>query len=149
MTSERGERHLLDLALDRLAAWMGPDTVHEGIELQAARISADWISGDASFVTGGGDAFFTPSGARGVIEQSGDAYAADAGGTTVIPYSLSVDLNHRKASVTWTPPGQSTRTASFTLEAHRNHLAADAQTILLSDDGSTDDAGYLLSFILL
>ena len=149
MTTEHAERHLLNQALDRLAAWMGPGTENEGIELQAARISTDWISGDASFVTGGGDTTFTASGARGVIDQSGDAYATDAGGTTVIPYSLSVDLNHAKASVTWTPPGQSARTASFPLEPHRNHLAADAQSILLSDDGATDDAGYVLSFILL
>jgi hypothetical protein len=149
MTSERAESHLLAHALDRLAGWMGPGTEHEGIELQAARISANWISGDASFVTAGGDATFAASGSRGVIDQSGDAYAADAGGTTVLPYSLSVDLNQAKASLTWTPPAQSTRTASFTLEPHRNRLADDGQAILLSDDDSTDDAGYVLSFILL
>jgi hypothetical protein len=149
VASERSENVLLRQALDRLAAWMAPGTANEGIELQVGRVSCNWVSGDPSFISGGGDATFTASGHRGVITQNGDAYATDAGGTTVLTYAVTVDLNHAKTSITWTVPGQAQQQAALSLEPHRNHLTADAQSIVLTDDGSTDDAAYVLSFILL
>ncbi len=92
---------------------------------------------------------FTPSGTRGTITQSGDAYATDAGGTIVLPYSVTVDLNHANVAMSWTPPGLPQQSVNFTLEAHKNRLAADVQSTVVTDDGSTDDAAYVLSFILL
>jgi len=149
MTTEATENAVVKHALDRLAAWMGPGTTNEAIELQVGRVSCNWIGDDSSFITGGGDATFTPSGARGTIHRAGDAHSTDAGGTTVVPYSITVDLNHANVTITFTLPAHPARTVHFSLEAHRNRLAADAQSIVFTDDGSTDDGGYVLAFILL
>jgi len=149
VATEASENIVVQHALDRLAAWMGPGTTNEAIELQVGRVSCNWIGDDLSFISGGGDATFTPLGARGTITQVGDAYSTDAAGTTVVPYSITVDLNHAKVTITFTLPAHPARTVHFSLEAHKNRLAADSQSIVFTDDGSTDDAGYVLSFILL
>jgi hypothetical protein len=149
MAREASENAVVHHALDRLAAWMGPGTTNEAIELQVGRVSCNWIGDDVSFITGGGDATFIPSGARGTITQTGAAYGTDPAGTTVVPYSITVDLNHANVTMSFTLPAHPPRTVHFSLEAHKNRFRVDAQSILFTDDGSTDDAGYALSFILL
>lgn len=152
MVTERQEHKATQHALDAIANWMRPPTGNEGINYSIARLSAGIAT--YSFLGGGDASIFTPSGRRGTLTSSVAGVgllSSDFVTATTFPINFTFDLNAGTATGTWTNPVlNQTETVTITLEF--NKIANDpdlGQFYIFTGDSSTDQAGYILTFLLL
>ena len=152
MVTERQEHKATRHALDEIANWMRAPLVNEGINYSIARLSAFPVAN--SFLGGGDASIFTPSGHRGTLTSSVDGVgllSQDFVNITTFPILFTFDLNAGTATGTWTDPVlNQTETVTITLEF--NKIANDSnfgQFYIFNCDSSNDQAGYLVTFVLL
>ncbi|MGD0843345.1 MAG: hypothetical protein ABSA06_03150 [Geobacteraceae bacterium] len=152
MTTEKGEHKATEHALNAIANWMRPPSANEGISYSIARLTTD--AAIYSFIGGGDASIFTPSGHRGTLSSSVDGtglLTPDFITATSFPITFTFDLNAGTAIGTWTNPVLN-QAESVTITLEFNKLANDpdlGQYYIFTGDSSTDQAGYILTFVLL
>jgi hypothetical protein len=150
MIKEKQEHHATQEALDEIANWMRPPAQNEGINYSVARLGA-FPTGPASFLGGGDASIFTPSGHRGTLASSVDGSAVetpDFVSTTTFPIKFKFDLNAGKAIGSWANP----QAQSVTIKLEFNRKASDpdfGKFYIFTGDSSTDQSGYVVTFVLL
>src|SRR5208337_4002879 len=152
MTTEKGEHKATKHALDEIANWMRPPLTNEGINYSIARLTID--PAIFSFIGGGDASIFTPSGQRGTLSSIVDGVgllSQDFVTATSFPIIFTFDLNAGTAIGTWTNPVLN-QAESVTITLEFNKMANDpnlGQYYIFTGDSSTDQAGYILTFMLL
>jgi hypothetical protein len=153
MTTEAQEHKATTKALDEITAYVKPGT-NEGISWTLSRLTDD-LFGD-SFLAGGDATPFTPSGKRGTLHgQLSTAWLLSGGGgaaaPTIVPITMTFDLNEGVVKLSWTPPGEAAKDVTFKVELYKNITGSpDASQILVFNaDTASDDAAYALTLMLL
>ena len=107
-----------------------------------------------SFIGGGDASIFTPSGQRGILSSSVDGaglLSQDFLTAISFPIIFTFDLNAGTAIGIWTNPVRN-QAESVTITLEFNKMANDpdlGQYYIFTGDSSTDQAGYMLTFMLL
>jgi hypothetical protein len=147
--SEAQEAHATAQALKAIHDYIAPGT-NEGISFLVSRLTEDMFTD--SFLGGGDLSLFTPGAHRGSLRSqlaNGSQLDPNAGPPTSFPLDLELDLDHGHAKLTYTLPGASAATGTFTVELVHRVQRPDGLNYLFGVDGSNDHAVYALSLLLL
>jgi hypothetical protein len=147
MPSEHHEHHETQHALQEVFDYIAPGT-NEGISFSISRVTDDLFAD--SFLGGGDISLFTASGHRGTIRsQLSTGYVLEGGGGAPAEFTLDleVDLNHGRASGTWTLPDGTAQAPHFELQVVRT--AEPGPRIFFAGETASDDAVYSLVLALL
>lgn len=146
--SEHHEHQATAHALDAIANWMRPGT-NEGVTFSMCRLTLDLFTD--SFEAGGDISLFTPTAHRGTLRsQESTGYILDSGGAVPhgFPLQLTFDLDTATVTAQWTNPVTS-QSASTTVVVELKSPSSPEGPYTFNGDVTSDDAGYVLTFLLL
>ncbi len=157
-TTESQEHARTQKALDRITEWAkalasghtpdGGENIAFSLTRQGGGLILD------SFIGGGDCTPFTPSGKRGILHSQpppsspSTAWFIDSSSSSLqVPFTLTVDLNHATVTLQGAFPNIPS-TLDFHLEFFKQFDGPMGDSILFYSDKSSDNAGYVINFVL-